>query len=574
MTHRGESDYSLKLKRKKNNSAQVLGEGSVYLFHHPTKIKHGEKIVDNYFADNYSEFCAELPEDAIICFLLDSLAACELISQIQGELKYRLWIAVGREHALKKVGKLPDNHAALVVFTKHKKSFKHAKVRIAYTSCPVCGKTTKDYGGKAHTYNPYGTLISDVWRVAKCIEDEIPNVILKRLCDLFALEPYKQLYYFDCRNSKRPYHIKASPSKTHSGQSLNHIAKSRLVNNDCIKALKALPKNSIDFAFADPPYNINKKYDGWNDEIEIEEYFTWCDNWIKEIYRVLKPGKTFALINIPLWIVRHYMFAKTLFDFQDLIVWEGLGLPVRNIMPAHYGIICFSKGKADKISNYETKHDSKNPLGTTRSIKEWYCARQGCVKKRSEASDREALTNLWWGIHRLKHNSRRADHPCQLPPSLMQRLIFTFTQEGQVVLDPFNGAGTTSLVAKMMNRKYIGIELSEKYHKITVGRHEEITKNQDPFRKQVRDLTAKNSRVQRVRKQKYDVDKKTLQLEVRDIATALGRKPTKEDVRKKTKFPFEYFENYFMDWGEVCAAVGDKGMNENCYLQTDKQSVD
>ena len=65
------------------------------------------------------------------------------------------------------------------------------------------------------------------------------------------------------------------------------------------------------------------------------------------------------------------------------------------------------------------------------------------------------------------------------------------------------------------------------------------------------------------KKQKYDVSKKTLQLEVRDIALKIGRKPTREDIEKYSQYPFRYFNEYFADWGEVCSAVGDKGMQEN-----------
>jgi DNA modification methylase len=66
----------------------------------------------------------------------------------------------------------------------------------------------------------------------------------------------------------------------------------RILNDDCLRALKKVPDNSIDFAFTDPPYNLGKKYTGYNDELEIQDYFKWCDEWIAEMARVLKPGRT------------------------------------------------------------------------------------------------------------------------------------------------------------------------------------------------------------------------------------------------------------------------------------------
>ena len=388
-----------------------------------------------------------------------------------------------------------------------------------------------------------------------------PRAILSRLKDLFGHEPYRELIYCDVRNfltcsNKRKFHS--------SNGIINNPGESRLLNGDCLDVIKTIPENSVDFIFADPPYNIKKKYDNWNDAQDISNYFSWCDQWIAESARVLKPGRTFAIINIPLWIVRHFSFAKSILDYQDWIVWEGLSLPVRKIMPAHYGIICFSKGRPIEIANHEKKASWTTPQDFM-SLKPWYCVRTSCIKKRNinKITDRQPIGNLWWDIHRLKHNSKRVDHPCQLPPSLMKRLIHTFTKVGDLVLDPFNGAGTTTLTSEMLGRKFIGIELSNKYHAIAEQRHLDLQKGRDPFAKNGTTPKAKNSRVARLQKQKYEVPKKTLQIEVKKIAIKLERRPTREDIIRLSKYPIRYFDEYFIDWGEVCSAVGDKGMTEN-----------
>jgi site-specific DNA-methyltransferase (adenine-specific) len=195
-------------------------------------------------------------------------------------------------------------------------------------------------------------------------------------------------------------------------------------------------------------------------------------------------------------------------------------------------------------------------------MKEFYCSRASCINKRRKESinDKELITNLWWDIHRLKHNSRRVDHPTQLPPMFMNRLISLFTNEGDIVLDPFNGSGTTSLCAAKLNRRFFGIELSEKYYKISLNRHAELENGIDPFRKQDTTPKAKNSYVQRLRKQKYEVDKKTLQLYIKDLSVKLGRIPTREDVISFNTYPIDYFDSYFINWGEVTAAARTTGM--------------
>jgi site-specific DNA-methyltransferase (adenine-specific) len=146
--------------------------------------------------------------------------------------------------------------------------------------------------------------------------------------------------------------------------------------------------------------------------------------------------------------------------------------------------------------------------------------------------------------------------------ALMRRLFALFTKPGEIIIDCFNGAGTSTLVAQQMKRRFIGIELSLQYHQIAAQRHENILDGIDPFSKVDRIPIVKNSPVQRLIKQKYAVSKKTLQLDVKRIAHELGHLPTKKEVEKLSRFPIEYFEEYFISWGEVCAAARTTGMSE------------
>jgi site-specific DNA-methyltransferase (adenine-specific) len=152
----------------------------------------------------------------------------------------------------------------------------------------------------------------------------------------------------------------------------------------------------------------------------------------------------------------------------------------------------------------------------------------------------------------------------------MRRLICLFTVPGEVVLDPFNGAGTTTLCAEELDRRYVGLELSSQYHQLALQRHAELGRGIDPFAKVQRTLGAKNSPVKRIGGIVYQVPKKTLQLEVKQIAGRLGRMPTKEDVKRLSKYPFEFFERYFISWGEVCAAARTTGMSEHKSSATER----
>ncbi len=299
--------------------------------------------------------------------------------------------------------------------------------------------------------------------------------------------------------------------------------------------------------------------------METQEYFAWCDTWLSELMRVLKPGRTLAVLNIPLWAVRHYQHLATLGQFQSWIAWEALSFPVRMVMPAHYAIVCFSKGEPRSLPGLTmsvlptAEQKDLTPLG------ENLCIRGACVsgRQRNPNLQQGKLSDLWHDIHRLKHNSRRVDHPCQLPPALMRRLFALFTRPQETILDCFNGAGTSTLVAHQMGRGYVGMELSAEYHRIAADRHAQIEQGEDPFGKQEIMPKAKNSSVARLPKQQYAVSKKVLQLDVRRIARELGRLPTREEVAVLSPYPITHYDEYFFSWGEVCAAARTTGMSEH-----------
>lgn len=511
-------------------------------------------------------FIESVNENATIIILTSPFYASYLLSGISPLATLKVWFGLEVKDICQSEGQIKQKHAALFVLTKHKKSLQHTKTRIAYSFCPHCERTTKDYGGKKHLYHEFGTLMSDVWRDIAISYNESLEPVIDRMRDVFGVEPYLTFNHIDLRRNKFEPLTTASRKISEGADTINEILfnKSTLLNGDCLEEFRHIPDNSIDFCFADPPYNIKKKYESWNDEIDIREYFEWCDRWITELARVIKPNRTVALLNIPQWAIRHFKHLITLLDFQDWIIWEALGLPVRMIMPAHYTVLCFSKGEPRPLPGITRVNNSELESKALNTFKQNYCTRNSCIKKRikEKIQDKEFISNLWWGIHRLKHNSKRVDHPTQLPPMFMYRLISLFTNENEMVLDPFNGAGTTSLCAEQLNRTFIGIELSEYYHSISSNRHNELRKGIDPFSKNDKVPKAKNSYVQRLKKQKYEIDKKSLQLEVKQISQRLSRIPTRYDVVKNTQYKIEYFDNYFINWSEVTAAARTTGMEQ------------
>jgi len=580
MLHQSENSRRLNIESLFVRDEQALiessrGFGDVCFIRLPTHQNHLSQTRLTHAGAIVSKVGQLLSHNATLIIFGEVLDLVHIHATVSTSLRYQLWIAIKRETALVSTSQnqLPHQHVGALVYTKYDKQLQHTKTRLEYTYCPVCNKTTKDYGGKKHTYNAYGTLISDVWRDISINPSGDITPVIERFADLFGLPHYQALRVYDVSRCLTEYAVQPKPA--YPNPTVPEALSSKLLHGDCLNQLRTLPDNSIDFAFVDPPYNLKKEYQGYADNMSIGDYFRWCDEWISEIARVLCPGGTLALLNIPLWSIRHFLQLETVLTYQNWLVWDALSFPVRLIMPAHYTILCFSKGEARPLPGLTASSENLEILTGYASLaidaseslsvlKDGFCLRAQCVSDRARHAlkDRDVLSDIWSDIHRLKHNSRRVDHPCQLPPPLMYRLIQLFTQPGEIVLDCFNGAGTTTLTAHQLGRRYIGVELEQRYYQMGLERHNEIEHGLDPFRKVNRELTAKNSPVERLKKQRYEIPKKTLQLEVKRVAQQLGHIPNHAEMVEHGKYPIRYYDEYFISWGEVCAAARTTGMKE------------
>jgi len=238
----------------------------------------------------------------------------------------------------------------------------------------------------------------------------------------------------------------------------------RITQGDCLALLKQVPDNSVDITFADPPFNLKKKYNSTNDSLALQEYLDWCEQWINEMVRVTKPTGSIFVHNIPKWLTFYTTILNQVATFKHWISWDAPTSPMgKSLQPAHYGILFYAKEtKQNKF--YEIRYPHK------RCRKCGYLYKDYGGKKGLLHPFGPLLSDVWTDIHRIKHNKYRDDHPCQLPIHLLERVILMSTDEGDIVLDPFAGTGTTALAAKRLGRKYIGFELDEEYVQISEGK--------------------------------------------------------------------------------------------------------
>lgn len=306
-------------------------------------------------------------------------------------------------------------------------------------------------------------------------------------------------------------------------------------HGDAVKILKQYPDNSIDLVFADPPYNLDKAYHVYDDEQADEQYVKWCNSWLGEYVRILKPTGSLYVLNLPRWTMYHAAFLNQRLYFQNWIVWDAMSEPRGKLMPAHYGLLFYTKHPTDFIFNY----DEVGQLDAR-----YYCLRTSCIRKRKAArvDDKMPLTDIWWDIHRIKHRRDRDYHPCQLPNALMERIIRLSTNEEDIVLDALCGTGTTPVAAVKLGRRYVAIDMDEEYVTMTREKIAEVER---------RGYIERES----IQKPQREYTKKELQLELRDLAAELGRLPTPEDVQKMSKYDLGIFFDMFPTWGKALKAA-------------------
>ena len=231
-----------------------------------------------------------------------------------------------------------------------------------------------------------------------------------------------------------------------------------LFDGDCMDILPNIKSDSIDTVFADPPFNLGKKYGHKvNDSLSDQEYLDWCKLWIYECVRILKPGGSCFIYNLPKWNIPIGGFLTEFgMTFRHWIAVNlKMLLPIQGrLYPSHYSLLYYCKGPKPK-----TFRNIRTPIQLCRhcgnEVKD-YGGHRGAMNPKGVN-----LTDVWDDIPPVRHRKfkstkRKAN---QLSTKLVSRAIEISTVEGDIVIDPFGGSGTTFDVCESRGRHWIGTEL-------------------------------------------------------------------------------------------------------------------
>jgi len=245
-----------------------------------------------------------------------------------------------------------------------------------------------------------------------------------------------------------------------------------IIQGDASKKLKDIPNECIDLTVTSPPYDNMRTYNGFDFDFETIA---------KEIYRVTKKG------GVVVWVVgdqtingsesgtsfKQALYFKEIgFNLHDTMIWEknSSTFPSNKKSKRYTQIFeymfIFSKGKPKATNLID---DKKN---------KWAGSKDFSGKLKNPVPDCSARNNIWKFTTSFND---KTNHPAVFPEQLVSDHIYSWSNEGDIVLDPFMGSGTTAKMALLLNRRFIGIELSEEYCEIANKRIDYLLKQEKLF---------------------------------------------------------------------------------------------
>lgn len=247
----------------------------------------------------------------------------------------------------------------------------------------------------------------------------------------------------------------------------------KIHTGDCLQLMQAVPDESVDLTFLDPPYNIGFDYgeDEYKDNLKPEAYMAWCQAWMAQIYRITKPTGSFWLAIGDEWAAELKVAARQAgFHMRSWIVWYytfGVNSP-KKFTRSHAHLFYFTKHKKNFTFNAsQVRVPSARAIeyNDKRANPDGRLPDDTWILRPKELPEGFPAEGDIWFIPRIcgTFKQRQEGAANQMPEQLIGRIIRACSNEGDLVFDPMSGTGTTVTVAKKLNRHYLGMELSDRF---------------------------------------------------------------------------------------------------------------
>ena len=272
------------------------------------------------------------------------------------------------------------------------------------------------------------------------------------------------------------------------------IETNKIITGDCVEVMKSLPEGCVDLVVTSPPYGVNVKYDVYDDTIPMDEYWDFTIKWLSEVFRVLKDDGRVA-INVPIETNVQERGGRILFNAEFWMRMKEVGFKF-------FGMIDLNEDSPHRVRQtawgswmsasapylYNPKECvilayKKTNKKLTKGESQWtgvpteVTDENGKVKTKMVYKDEDKkefmdLVFARWNYFSDTKSLTKATFSMDIP----SKAIKILTYKNDIVLDPFMGSGTTAAAAELLNRRWLGIELSENYCEIARNRIEMVKK--------------------------------------------------------------------------------------------------
>ena len=237
----------------------------------------------------------------------------------------------------------------------------------------------------------------------------------------------------------------------------------KTIHADIFQALPHLPLKFVDLLFIDPPYNINKRFrSGHFKKMENADYGAWIDSWLDPLAGTLKDTASVYICCDWRSSAAVQLAASKYFKILNRITWEReKGRGAKSNWKNAVEDIWFCTMSDKYTFNLDTVKQMRRVIAPYKDEngkpKDWVKSKKGDFRLTHPSNLWTDITVPFWSM------PENTDHPTQKPEKLLAKIILASSNAGDVVLDPFSGSGTTSVVAKKLGRNYVGIEIDEMY---------------------------------------------------------------------------------------------------------------
>ncbi len=261
-------------------------------------------------------------------------------------------------------------------------------------------------------------------------------------------------------------HLIALSAKTKPDELINKI-----IRQDIFETIKYLPEKFVDLLFIDPPYNLTKTFNSNKfNKRSINKYTEWLEKLIVQIKKILKPEASIYICGDWLSSTSIHLVLDKYFIVKNRITWErekGRGAKTNwKNSSEDIWFATVEKKYTFNVDAVKLKRKVIAPYKVDGKPKDWDEKETGKFRLTYPSNIWTDLTVPFWSM------PENTEHPTQKPEKLLAKIILASSNKGDIIFDPFLGSGTTAVVAKKLDRNFVGVELDKKFAALSLKRLE------------------------------------------------------------------------------------------------------